>query len=91
MYRLGFTVLEFTGDAAPDAAALKQADVIITTPEKWDGVTRGWKTRPYVARAALLIMDEVRSYRLLLVEAVSELVRTEPRSCSAMQWVAAAA
>jgi DEAD/DEAH box helicase len=47
--RLGLTVLEFTGDAAPDAAALRRADIIITTPEKWDGVTRGWKSRPYVS------------------------------------------
>jgi replicative superfamily II helicase len=47
--KLGLTVLEFTGDAAPDAAALRRADIIITTPEKWDGVTRGWKSRPYVS------------------------------------------
>ncbi|KAG5188657.1 Sec63 Brl domain-containing protein [Tribonema minus] len=45
---LGLSVLELTGDAAPDAAALRRADIIVTTPEKWDGVTRGWKARPYV-------------------------------------------
>ena len=35
------TVLELTGDVTPDAASLKRADVIVTTPEKWDGITRG--------------------------------------------------
>jgi len=56
---LGLSVVELTGDVTPDMALLKRADVIITTPEKWDGITRGWQRRSYVQNVALLIIDEV--------------------------------
>jgi activating signal cointegrator complex subunit 3 len=36
------SVLELTGDCTPDLAALKEADLLITTPEKWDGISRNW-------------------------------------------------
>ncbi len=39
---------ELTGDSAPDQSALARADILITTPEKWDGVSRGWKSRDFV-------------------------------------------
>lgn len=39
---------ELTGDSAPDALALKHADVLVCTPEKWDGVSRMWKRREFV-------------------------------------------
>jgi activating signal cointegrator complex subunit 3 len=42
------SVLELTGDFTPDLAALMSADVLITTPEKWDGISRNWNTRSYV-------------------------------------------
>lgn len=48
-----------TGDATPDARALHEADILITTPEKWDGVTRMWKSREYVRHVSLLIIDEI--------------------------------
>ena len=35
-------VLELTGDVTPDLKALQKADVLITTPEKWDGISRNW-------------------------------------------------
>ena len=50
---------ELTGDSAPDQRALKKADVLITTPEKWDGVTRQFQRRDYARHAALMILDEV--------------------------------
>lgn len=53
------SVLELTGDFTPDLAALLQANVLITTPEKWDGITRSWHTRQYVKEVALLIFDEI--------------------------------
>ena len=37
----------------------RRADVIITTPEKWDGVTRGWRNRDYVRSVRLVIIDEI--------------------------------
>ena len=36
------SVLELTGDVTPDLKALQKADVLITTPEKWDGISRNW-------------------------------------------------
>jgi len=41
-------VVELTGDVAPDVRAIAAADVIVTTPEKWDGISRSWHTRRYV-------------------------------------------
>jgi activating signal cointegrator complex subunit 3 len=32
-------VLELTGDFTPDLKALKEAHIVITTPEKWDGIS----------------------------------------------------
>lgn len=43
--RLGKKVVELTGDTAPDIRAIEKADVIVTTPEKWDGISRSWQTR----------------------------------------------
>ena len=39
---LNKSVLELTGDVTPDLKALQKADVLITTPEKWDGISRNW-------------------------------------------------
>ena len=52
-------VLELTGDFTPDLQALMTADVLITTPEKWDGISRNWTNRKYVSQTALLIFDEI--------------------------------
>ncbi len=52
-------MVELTGDAAPDARAVEAADVIVTTPEKWDGVSRGWRQRGHVRRVGLVVIDEV--------------------------------
>lgn len=37
-----------TGDTAPDVKLIDKADVIVTTPEKWDGISRSWQNRSYV-------------------------------------------
>ena len=56
---LGKRIIELTGDVTPDAKAIARADVIITTPEKWDGISRSWQTRKFVKNVALLIIDEI--------------------------------
>ena len=38
-------VVELTGDTAADIWAIEQADIIVTTPEKWDGISRSWQNR----------------------------------------------
>lgn len=52
-------VVELTGDVSPDVKAINAADVIVTTPEKWDGISRSWQTRNYVRKVALIIIDEI--------------------------------
>ncbi|KAI3361536.1 hypothetical protein L3Q82_013685 [Scortum barcoo] len=57
--KLGKKVVELTGDVTPDMRAIVQADLIVTTPEKWDGVSRSWQNRSYVQKVAILIIDEI--------------------------------
>lgn len=56
---LGKRVLELIGDTTPEFHALERADIILTTPEKWDGISRNWQQRQYVQRVGLLILDEI--------------------------------
>ena len=38
-------VVELTGDTTPDIRAIEQADVIVNTPKKWDGISRSWQNK----------------------------------------------
>lgn len=53
------SVVELTGDVTPDIWQLMHADLIVTTPEKWDGISRSWQQRVYVRHVALIIIDEI--------------------------------
>ena len=57
--RLGKYVVELTGDVTPDMRAIQRAQVIVTTPEKWDGISRSWQTRNYVQAVRLIVIDEI--------------------------------
>ncbi|XP_017877585.1 activating signal cointegrator 1 complex subunit 3 [Ceratina calcarata] len=57
--RLGKKVVELTGDVSPDIKVIASASVIVTTPEKWDGISRSWQTRNYVKNVSLIIIDEI--------------------------------
>ncbi|XP_074043343.1 activating signal cointegrator 1 complex subunit 3 isoform X2 [Macrotis lagotis] len=57
--KLGKRVIELTGDVTPDMKSIAQADLIVTTPEKWDGISRSWQNRSYVKKVAILIIDEI--------------------------------
>ena len=52
-------VLELTGDFTPDLEQLLNADILITTPEKWDGISRNWHHRAYVKKVSIVIIDEI--------------------------------
>jgi activating signal cointegrator complex subunit 3 len=52
-------VVELTGDYTPDLEALIGADVLVTTPEKWDGISRNWQNRNYVTQIGLIVFDEI--------------------------------
>lgn len=55
----GRRLVELTGDSLPDARDVREADIIITTPEKFDGISRNWQTRKFVQEVSLVIMDEI--------------------------------
>ena len=57
--QMGLKLVELTGDNTPDIRTIRDADIIITTPEKWDGVSRSWQTRGYVRKVSLVIIDEI--------------------------------
>lgn len=57
--RLGKRVVELTGDVTPDIKIIAGASVIVTTPEKWDGISRSWQTRSYVKKVVLIVIDEI--------------------------------
>ncbi|KAG2182998.1 hypothetical protein INT44_005979, partial [Umbelopsis vinacea] len=52
-------LVELTGDVTPDMKTIEEADIIITTPEKWDGISRSWQTRGYVQKVSCVIIDEI--------------------------------
>eukprot|EP00898_Chlorokybus_atmophyticus_P000832 jgi/Chlat1/174/Chrsp1S03247 len=56
---LGVKMAELTGDHTPDLRALLAADIIVTTPEKWDGISRNWQNRSYVKKVGLVVIDEI--------------------------------
>ncbi|ORZ33314.1 Sec63 Brl domain-domain-containing protein [Catenaria anguillulae PL171] len=56
---LGMKIVELTGDVAPDMDTITKGDLIITTPEKWDGVSRSWRNRQYVQAVRCVIIDEI--------------------------------
>ncbi|KAF2147729.1 Sec63-domain-containing protein [Myriangium duriaei CBS 260.36] len=57
--QMGLKLVELTGDNTPDTRSIRDADIIITTPEKWDGISRSWQTRGYVRQVSLVIIDEI--------------------------------
>lgn len=57
--KIGKSVVELTGDVTPDMRSIIKASVIVTTPEKWDAVSRSWQTRSFVQAVRLIVIDEI--------------------------------
>jgi len=55
----GITVRELSGDSSLTKAEIASTQIIVTTPEKWDVVTRKAGERSYTALVRLVIIDEV--------------------------------
>ena len=53
------TVRELTGDVHLTKQQIDETQVIITTPEKWDIVTRKSGERTYLELVKLIIIDEI--------------------------------
>eukprot|EP00210_Caulerpa_lentillifera_P005576 g5333.t1 len=55
----GVTVKELTGDINLSRAEIEETQIIVTTPEKWDIITRKSGDRTYTNLVRLLIIDEI--------------------------------
>eukprot|EP01127_Copromyxa_protea_P004841 TRINITY_DN1465_c0_g2_i1.p1 TRINITY_DN1465_c0_g2~~TRINITY_DN1465_c0_g2_i1.p1 ORF type:complete len:2175 (-),score=565.90 TRINITY_DN1465_c0_g2_i1:144-6668(-) len=55
----GIKVAELTGDASMTRQQIQETQLIITTPEKWDVITRKSGDRSYTKLVRLIIIDEI--------------------------------
>lgn len=55
----GITVRELTGDIHLTKAQIEETQIIVTTPEKWDIITRKSGDRAYLELVKLIIIDEI--------------------------------
>lgn len=56
---LGIRVAELTGDSQMTKAQIADTQIIVTTPEKWDVITRKSTDTSYTNLVRLLIVDEI--------------------------------
>eukprot|EP00850_Spirogloea_muscicola_P009705 SM000055S18239 [mRNA] locus=s55:210526:220744:+ [translate_table: standard] len=56
---LGVRVAMLTGESATDLKLLEKSQIVITTPERWDVLSRHWKRRKHVQTVELFIVDEL--------------------------------
>ncbi|KAL5015950.1 hypothetical protein ScPMuIL_005539 [Solemya velum] len=57
--QLGKKVVCLTGETGTDLKLLAKGNIIISTPEKWDVLSRRWKQRKNVQNINLFIVDEL--------------------------------
>jgi len=57
---LGIKVVILTGETGTDLKLLAKGNLIISTPEKWDVLSRRWKQRKNVQNINLFIVDELQ-------------------------------
>ena len=53
-------VVLLTGETATDLKLLAKGNIIISTPEKWDVISRRWKQRKNVQNVNLFIVDDLQ-------------------------------
>ncbi|KAK2540301.1 hypothetical protein Q9233_001173 [Columba guinea] len=60
---IGLSCKELTGDTVmDDLFEIHHADIIITTPEKWDSMTRRWRDNSIVQLVRLFLIDEIAEW-----------------------------
>mmetsp|Transcript_35927 Transcript_35927/g.58074 ORF Transcript_35927/g.58074 Transcript_35927/m.58074 type:complete len:2158 (+) Transcript_35927:72-6545(+) len=57
--QLGKRVVQLTGETTADLKLLEKANIVITTAERWDMISRRWKQRKNVQNTNLFIADEL--------------------------------
>ncbi|KAG5673800.1 hypothetical protein PVAND_003817 [Polypedilum vanderplanki] len=56
---LGWRVVKLTGETGADLKLLARGQIIVTTADKWDILSRRWKQRKNVQNVNLIIVDEL--------------------------------
>ncbi|KAI5746607.1 hypothetical protein M8J77_005420 [Diaphorina citri] len=57
---LGKKVVQLTGETGTDLKLLAKGQIVITTAEKWDVLSRRWKQRKNVQNISLFIVDDLQ-------------------------------
>lgn len=57
--KLGLNVVALTGETSSDLQLLERGNIIVSTPERWDMLSRRWKQRKNVQAVALFLVDEL--------------------------------
>ncbi|KAJ4825150.1 DExH-box ATP-dependent RNA helicase DExH12 [Turnera subulata] len=52
-------IIELTGEPTMDLKLLERGQIIISTPERWDALSRRWKQRKFVQHISLFLIDEL--------------------------------
>lgn len=52
-------IVILTGETSTDLKLLGKGDIIISTPDKWDILSRRWKQRKNVQNVSLFVVDEI--------------------------------
>ncbi|XP_045541112.1 putative U5 small nuclear ribonucleoprotein 200 kDa helicase [Papilio machaon] len=58
--KFNLKVVQLTGETATDHKLLNKGQIIITTAEKWDVLSRRWKVRKSVQNVSLVIVDALQ-------------------------------
>lgn len=58
--KLGKKVILLTGETGTDLKLLAKGNIILSTPEKWDVLSRRWKQRKNVQNVNLVIIDDLQ-------------------------------
>ncbi|KAJ7410423.1 hypothetical protein WISP_108614 [Willisornis vidua] len=84
---IGLTCKELTGDTVvDDLFEIHNADIIITTPEKWDSMTRRWRDNCIVQLVRLVLIDEVHVIKDESRGATLEVVVSRMKTIQSSLW-----
>uniref|UniRef100_H3AR82 Probable ATP-dependent DNA helicase HFM1 n=1 Tax=Latimeria chalumnae TaxID=7897 RepID=H3AR82_LATCH len=86
---IGLNCKELTGDTEmDDFFEIQEAHIIMTTPEKWDSMTRKWRDNTLVQLVRLFLIDEVHVVKDESRGATLEVVvsRMKTASQSSLSW-----
>lgn len=59
LYHYGIKVSELTGDVNLTRQQIMETQILVSTPEKWDVITRKSTDLPYIKLVKLIIIDEI--------------------------------